>query len=171
MAHEYTPRRSPIAARPSARPAAADEEGWLDEALAHLAEDLHGFSRSNLDYRVGAFLAAPERFRLVVGDYAASDLFRSPRPPRAAPTLPPMVLPTTTGPGLAERSILSDLRGVPNLESATGRSFASLYRGWSVAAFLDAIDRPAEADSPAVRALGPGGRGPRRPWTGRPAIT
>jgi hypothetical protein len=23
-----------------------DEEGWLDEALAHLAEDLHGFSRS-----------------------------------------------------------------------------------------------------------------------------
>ena len=30
---------------------ALEEEGWLDEALAHLAEDLHGFSRSNIDYR------------------------------------------------------------------------------------------------------------------------
>src|SRR5262249_54805889 len=29
-----------------------DEESWLNEALAHLAEDLHGHEWSNLDYRV-----------------------------------------------------------------------------------------------------------------------
>src|SRR5262249_48231173 len=43
-----------------------EEEGWLDEALAHLAEDAHGFSTSNIDYRVSAFLARPERYQLIV---------------------------------------------------------------------------------------------------------
>ena len=55
----------------------ADEEGWLDEAMAHLAEDLNGFSTSNIDYRVSAFLTSPERYQLVVDDYYAADLFRS----------------------------------------------------------------------------------------------
>ncbi len=43
LAHEYT-----HAVTFSAKAAAglgADEEGWLDEAMAHLGEDLHGFSR------------------------------------------------------------------------------------------------------------------------------
>ena len=55
----------------------ADEEGWLDEAMAHLAEDLNGFSMSNIDYRVSAFLTSPERYQLVVDDYYTADLFRS----------------------------------------------------------------------------------------------
>ena len=54
-----------------------EEEGWLDEAIAHLAEDCCGFSTSNIDYRVNAFLARPERYQLVVDDYYAADLFRS----------------------------------------------------------------------------------------------
>jgi hypothetical protein len=54
-----------------------EEEGWLDEAMAHLAEDLYGFSTSNLDYRVSAFLSCPERYQLVVADYFAADLLRS----------------------------------------------------------------------------------------------
>ena len=54
-----------------------EEEGWLDEAIAHLAEDCYGFSTSNIDYRVNAFLARPERYQLVVDDYYAADLFRS----------------------------------------------------------------------------------------------
>ena len=54
-----------------------EEEGWLDEAIAHLAEDCCGFSTSNIDYRVSAFLAWPERYQLVVDDYYAADLFRS----------------------------------------------------------------------------------------------
>ena len=81
LAHEYThavtfSAKALAAAADCGRPA-VEEEGWLDEGLAHLAEDLHGFSRSNLDYRVSAFLSRPERYRLVVEDYYAADLFRS----------------------------------------------------------------------------------------------
>src|SRR5260370_20961508 len=83
LAHEYTHAvtlsvkafsggAGGVAGRPH-----LEEEGWLDEALAHLVEDLHGFSRSNLDYRVSAFLSQPARYRLVVEDYYAADLFRS----------------------------------------------------------------------------------------------
>ena len=32
--------------------AVQEEEGWLDEAIAHLAEDCCGFSTANIDYRV-----------------------------------------------------------------------------------------------------------------------
>ena len=80
VAHEYmhavvfsqkTLRRRPGAGT------RVEEEGWLDEAIAHLAEDLNGFSTSNIDYRVSAFLTGPERYQLVVDDYYAEDLFRS----------------------------------------------------------------------------------------------
>ena len=80
LAHEYMHavlfgqkgRRDGQAAGPP-----QEEEGWLDEAIAHLAEDCCGFSTSNIDYRVSAFLARPERYQLVVDDYYAADLFRS----------------------------------------------------------------------------------------------
>ena len=80
LAHEYT--HAVVFCRKSLSQAAGgrlgpEEEGWLDEALAHLAEDLHGFSRSNLDYRVRAFLDAPSAYRLLVDDYYAAGLFRS----------------------------------------------------------------------------------------------
>jgi len=45
---------------------------WLNEGLAHLNEDAHGYSWHNLDYRVSAFLAAPERYSVVVPDYYSS---------------------------------------------------------------------------------------------------
>ena len=54
-----------------------EEECWLNEALAHLTESRHGFGWSNLDYRVSAFLNAPERYSLVVPDYHAAGLWRS----------------------------------------------------------------------------------------------
>ena len=54
LAHEYM--HAVIYTRKSLERARGDEpgpeeEGWLDEAMAHLAEDLHGFSPSNIDYR------------------------------------------------------------------------------------------------------------------------
>ena len=80
LAHEYTHAvvfsehvfgdYLPVASR-------QDEESWLNEALAHVVEELHGHSWTNLDYRVSAFLSRPERYRLVVEDYYAADLFRS----------------------------------------------------------------------------------------------
>src|SRR5207249_7185987 len=45
---------------------AQDEESWLNEGLAHLAEEAHGHGWSNLDYRVSAFLNSPEDYPLVV---------------------------------------------------------------------------------------------------------
>ena len=59
MAHEYM--HAVVFSQKSLKGASGgrpimEEEGWLDEAMAHLAEDLNGFSTSNIDYRVSAFL-------------------------------------------------------------------------------------------------------------------
>jgi hypothetical protein len=108
-----------------------EEEEWLDEAMAHLAEDLHGFSTSNIDYRVSAFLASPERYQLVVDDYYAADLFRS-HGNRGSTYLFLRWCAENYGPGLVSRLVHSRLRGTANLEEATGATFANLYRRWSL---------------------------------------
>lgn len=141
MAHEYT--HAVIFTRKSLHRTAADlapieEEGWLDEALAHLAEDLHGFGRSNLDYRVSAFLSRPERYQLVVDDYYAADLFRS-HGNRGGTYLFLRWCADRYGPDLLPTLIGSNLRGTANLEAATGRRFADLFRRWSVALYLSGL--------------------------------
>jgi len=45
-----------------------DEESWLNEAMAHVAENLYGYSWSNIAFRVNTFLNAPWRYPLVVRD-------------------------------------------------------------------------------------------------------
>lgn len=147
LAHEYMhavvfSRKSRELA--SVRRIALEEEGWLDEALAHLAEDLHGFSRSNIDYRVSAFLSRPESYQLVVEDYYAADLFRS-HGNRGSTYLFLRWCVDQYGPELLPTLIESRLRGVANLEEATGCSFTELYRRWSVALFLSGLD-PAAAE-------------------------
>jgi len=142
LAHEYTHaitfcrKALPGGVR---GPIAAEEEGWLDEGLAHLVEDAFGFSRSNIDYRVSAFLTQPERYRLVVNDYFAADLFRS-HGNRGATYLFLRWCVDRHGSGLLDALIRSDLRGVENLEAATGSSFADLFRGWTVALYLSGLD-------------------------------
>ena len=131
-----------------------EEEGWLDEALAHLVEDLHGFSRSNLDYRISAFLSQPVRYRLVVEDYYAADLFRS-HGNRGGTYLFLRWCADRFGPALLPALIRSELRGTENLEAATGVSFAELYRQWSVALFLSGLDPAAYADGGGSRWPGP----------------
>ena len=142
MAHEYThavtfSARVADAAR-LGRPA-VEEEGWLEEGLAHLAEDLHAFSRSNLDYRVSAFLSNPERYRLVVDDYYTADLFRS-HGNRGGTYLFLRWCADVYGPGLLPALIRSERRGVANLEAATGLAFEELYRRWSIALFLGGLE-------------------------------
>lgn len=124
-----------------------EEEGWLDEAIAHLAEDRFGFSRTNLDFRVSAYLSRPERYRLVVEDYFASDLFRS-HGNRGGTYLFLRWCVDQFGPGLIPRLVRSDLRGVANLEAATGQTFEHLFRRWSLALFLSGFqaDRPGVED-------------------------
>lgn len=141
MAHEYTHAvmftRKSLQRRGAG--AAGVEEGWLDEASAHLFEDLHGFAKSNLDYRVSAFLSRPERYRLVVDDYYAADLFRS-HGNRGGTYLFLRWCADRYGPDLLPTLIGSKLRGTANLEAATGRSFADLYRRWSVALYMSGLD-------------------------------
>ena len=129
--------------------AAPEEEGWLDEAIAHLAEDMHAFSTSNIDYRVSAFLSRPECYQLVVDDYFAADLFRS-HGNRGSTYLFLRWCVDRYGPGLIPALVHSSRRGVANLEAATGSTFADLYRRWSLALYLSGMDppggMPAESD-------------------------
>jgi hypothetical protein len=150
LAHEYTHAatfsQKARAAAAAGGPPGFEEEGWLDEALAHLAEDLHGFSRTNLDYRVSAFLSAPGRYRLVVEDYYAADLFRS-HGHRGGTYLFLRWCVDGAGPGLLGALARSGRRGIDNLEAATGRPFAALFRDWTVALALDGLD-PRDAPGP-----------------------
>ncbi len=150
LAHEYTHAVTFSAkslATPNLRTSGPEEEGWLDEALAHLVEDLHGFSRSNLDYRVSAFLSRPDRYRLVVEDYYAADLFRS-HGNRGGTYLFLRWCVDRFGPGLIRSLIQSDRLGVANLEAATGWTFADLYRSWSVALFETGFDPSSASRAP-----------------------
>ncbi len=103
--------------------AVQEEEGWLDEAIAHLAEDSCGFSTANIDYRVRAFLARPERYQLVVGDYYAADLFRS-HGNRGSTYLFLKWCAGRYGPSLLPDLVASRTCGAANLEACTGAAFA-----------------------------------------------
>ncbi len=120
-----------------------EEEGWLDEAIAHLAEDMHAFSTSNIDYRVSAFLSRPESYQLVVDDYFAADLFRS-HGNRGSTYLFLRWCADRYGPDLIPALVLSSRRGVANLEAATGSTFAALYRRWSLALYSSGLMPPGE---------------------------
>ncbi|MEO6809602.1 MAG: hypothetical protein ABI353_10875, partial [Isosphaeraceae bacterium] len=120
-----------------------EEEGWLDEALAHLVEDVHGFTRSNLDYRVSAFLSAPERYRLVVEDYYTADLFRS-HGNRGSTYLFLRWCSEQYGPKVLPALIGSKRRGIANLEAVTGQPFARLYRQWSASLYWNALIAPGD---------------------------
>ena len=165
LAHEYTHAGTSIAAR-SCSTRGSDEEGWLDEALAHLTEDLHHFSRTNIDHRVDAFLASPERYRVVVADYASAGLIRS-HGHRGSTYLFLKWCVDRHGTGLIGSLARSQLRGVANLEAATGSSFADLFRGWSVSLFLDRIrgttGHPSPAFGPRFLTITAGGKPDR--WT------
>ena len=156
LAHEYTHAVTfsrKVLAHEQSGPldASTEEEGWLDEGLAHMVEDDLGFSRSNLDYRISAFLTQPERYRLVVEDYYTADLFRS-HGNRGATYLFLRWCVDRFGPSLLDTLIRSPRRGVANLEAATGFPFAELFRRWTLALYCSGID-PAEADSGTYRSI------------------
>ena len=139
LAHEYTHAAVSALkafAGPGGTRSGTEEEGWLDEGIAHLVEDQLGFSKSNLDYRVAAFLAAPERYRLVVDDYYAAGLFRG-HGNRGSTYLFLRWCADQYGPDLVGRLARSGRRGAGALEEATGSSFAGLFRRWTVALAAD----------------------------------
>jgi len=142
LAHEYMHAvvftKKTLRGSRDGRPA-LEEEGWLDEAMAHLAEDLHGFSMSNIDYRVSAFLTSPESYQLVVDDYFAADLFRS-HGNRGSTYLFLRWCADRYGSDLLAELVHSDLRGAASLEAVTGATFADLFRRWSLALFTSGLE-------------------------------
>jgi hypothetical protein len=118
-----------------------DEEGWLNEGIAHMVEDLHGYSWSNLDYRISAFLSAPERYQLAVPDYFRAGLFRS-HGNRGATYLFLRWCCDTYGDDVLKSLVQSNLSGIPNVEAATGQSFADLFRQWTTALALSGTNLP-----------------------------
>jgi hypothetical protein len=121
---------------------AIEEEAWLDEALAHLAEDLHGFSRSNVDHRRAAFLAATQRYGLVIPDDHAAGLWRSGGHRGAAYLFLRWCADRYGTEDLLRALIASDRVGTDNLERATGAPFPELFRAWTVSLVHDAPPGP-----------------------------
>ena len=109
-----------------------EEESWLNEGLAHLAEAEHGYSWGNLDYRISGFLNAPERHALVVPDYYGSGLWRTPGNRGSVFLFLRWCQERYGREDFAGRLIRSNLQGVANLEAATQQPFAELFRGWTL---------------------------------------
>jgi hypothetical protein len=105
-----------------------EEEAWLNEGIAHLAEVRHGWS--NISHRIDAFLEAPQRYQLVVPDYYAAGLWRS-EGHRGATFLFLRWCVEHCGPELVGRLVRSNLSGVANLEAATAEPFTDLFRCWT----------------------------------------
>ena len=152
VAHEYA--HAVMFTRKTLGDPPVEEEAWIDEGVAHLVEDRHGFSRSNIDPRVAAFLAATGRYRLVVEDYHAADLYRSPGHRGSTYSFLRWCA-DRTGPGFVPALVGSRLRGVANVEAAAGERFEDLYRGWSAAVAASPGLQPAIVDP----------SGPALPWS------
>lgn len=166
LAHEYTHAMRLGGNRDDAGSAAASEEGWLDEGLAHLTEDRLGFATTNLDYRAAAFLSRPEAHRLVVRDYYAEGLFRS-HGNRGAVYLFLKHCEDRLGPKFLEAMLKSQACGTAKLEALAGVPFNELYRDWTIALAGQALggSKRITDKEPGMRASGAFGReilaGPR----------
>lgn len=105
----------------------SEEQDWLSEALAHLAEP----GWSNRAARVAEFLNDPSRFPLVVPDYYRAGLWRN-AGCRGATFLFADWCATQHGPDLCRRLAQSNVSGIRNFEQATSSRFEDLFRTWSL---------------------------------------
>jgi len=109
-----------------------DEEDWLNEAIAHLAENMHGAEWSNLDHRLDTFLKDPSKSPLVVADYYQSGRWRD-HGCRGATYLFLRWCVDQCGVQLLGQLSESPETGVDNIARATGATFPELFRHWAIA--------------------------------------
>ncbi len=128
----------------------ATEEDWLNEAIAHVAENLHGTGWTNLDDRVSRFLDATDRSPLVVPNYYADGLWRDPGC-RGATYLFLRWVVDQFGEETLSRLIHNRDLGRRNLETATGISFADLFRRWTIALAVAGREAPRTGRPPEGR--------------------
>ena len=129
-----------------------EEEDWLNEAIAHLSENLQGCGWSNLDYRVSRFMTQPQAYPLVVSDYYQAGLWRD-HGCRGATYLFLRWCVDQFGNDMLPRLIRSPVRGAENLEWATGVKFEELYRRWSVALLQSGQQTTSPSAAPATSTL------------------
>lgn len=104
-----------------------EEQDWLSEALAHLAEP----GWTNRDHRVVEFLHNPAKFPLVVPDYYRAGLWRNPGC-RGATFLFANWNQAHNDAGFCRRLTQSSAVGTANLERATAQNFEDLFRCWTL---------------------------------------
>ncbi|MGE3317613.1 MAG: hypothetical protein AB7O26_21085, partial [Planctomycetaceae bacterium] len=136
-----------------------DEEDWLNEAIAHCAENICNAGWSNLDYRVSRYLTDTNQYALVVPDYYRAGLWRD-HGCRGATYLFLRWCVDQFGEGLLPALVRSSDRGIENLERATGHRFDDLYRLWTLALITPrAVARDSLCRSQAAyRSIDPYGR-------------
>lgn len=115
-----------------------DEEDWLSEALAHLAEP----GWSNLDHRLRAFLDDPSQFPLVVPDYYRAGLWRNHGCRGATYFFTRWCVGSSESRRIRQLARSTE-RGTRNLEKVTGQRFENLFREWSLSLSSgDPLDSP-----------------------------
>ena len=104
-----------------------DEQDWVSEGLAHLAEP----TGTNSAERIATFLDDPSRHPLVVPDYYRAGLWRDPGC-RGATVLFSKWCVEKHGPGFCGRLAQSTNSGTRSFEQATSLPFENLFRQWSL---------------------------------------
>ncbi len=121
------------------------EEDWLNEAMAHIAENLYSDGWSNLDYRISRYLDDTASYPLVVSDYYGSGLWRN-HGCRGATYLFLRWIVDQYGEETLGRLIRNNVAGCQNIENVTGCDFPQLFRQWTIA--LWNTTRQIEGESP-----------------------
>jgi hypothetical protein len=104
------------------------EELWINEGLAHIAEDLNGFDSSNIG-RANLFLGNPGNVTLIYGGDALDE--------RGAAFLFLRHLGDLYGTIVFKGLVQSKKAGEANVEAATGAYFNELFADWAAACYLD----------------------------------
>ena len=104
------------------------EDLWINEGLAHIAEDLNGFDASNIG-RANLFLVNPGDATLI---YRGDELEE-----RGASFLFLRHVGDRYGEIVFRNLVQSKKAGVANVEAATGAYFNELFADWAAACYLD----------------------------------
>lgn len=101
---------------------------WVDEGLAHIAEDLNGFDESNIG-RANLFLEDPGKTTLIHGGDALDE--------RGASFLFFRYLGDRFGEDVYRRIVQSKKTGTSNIECATGVGFKELFADWAATMYFE----------------------------------
>jgi len=103
------------------------EDLWLEEGLAHIAENLNGYESSNIA-RANRYLVDPGDVTLIYGGDGLEE--------RGASFLFLCHLGDRFGTGIYRSLVQSKKTGAANIEAATAELFNELFADWSAACYL-----------------------------------